>query len=84
MLLYSYQERLGCDPTDVECFDMGQSNSEHSRHRFLGGKMVIDGEEKLSTLLKLVKATQMEKNNANSVIAYHDNSSFFRLTNKSY
>ena len=24
--------KLGRDPTDVECFDMAQSNSEHSRH----------------------------------------------------
>lgn len=26
-----FKEKLGRDPTDVECFDMGQSNSEHSR-----------------------------------------------------
>mmetsp|Transcript_2387 Transcript_2387/g.3381 ORF Transcript_2387/g.3381 Transcript_2387/m.3381 type:complete len:1089 (-) Transcript_2387:913-4179(-) len=54
---------------------MGQSNSEHSRHWFFGGKMIIDGEEKPLTLFKLVKATLTEQNKANSVIAYHDNSS---------
>ena len=27
-----FVDKLGRDPTDVECFDMAQSNSEHSRH----------------------------------------------------
>ena len=66
--------KLGRDPTDVECFDMGQSNSEHSRHWFFGGKMVIDGEEKEETLFKMVKDT-LKTSNQNSVIAFHDNSS---------
>jgi len=70
------KEKLGRDPTDVECFDMGQSNSEHSRHWFFGGKMVIDGEEKPHTLFQMVKATLPEENN--SIIAFHDNSSAIR------
>ena len=70
------QDKLGRDPTDVECFDMGQSNSEHSRHWFFGGKMVIDGEEKPNTLFQMVKATLTEK--GNSIIAFHDNSSAIR------
>eukprot|EP00548_Thalassiothrix_antarctica_P001561 CAMPEP_0194131076 /NCGR_PEP_ID=MMETSP0152-20130528/1914_1 /TAXON_ID=1049557 /ORGANISM="Thalassiothrix antarctica, Strain L6-D1" /LENGTH=1316 /DNA_ID=CAMNT_0038825737 /DNA_START=39 /DNA_END=3989 /DNA_ORIENTATION=+ len=73
-----FKERLGRDPTDVECFDMGQSNSEHSRHWFFGGKMIIDGEEKSDTLFKLVKSTLTKENEANSIIAYHDNSSAIR------
>ena len=36
---------------------MAQSNSEHSRHWFFGGRMVIDGEEMDTTLFKMVKAT---------------------------
>lgn len=36
---------------------MGQSNSEHSRHWFFSGKMVIDGEEQSDTLFKMVKDT---------------------------
>ncbi|CAN0439874.1 unnamed protein product, partial [Scytosiphon promiscuus] len=32
-------DKLGRDPTDVELFDMGQANSEHSRHWFFSGKM---------------------------------------------
>jgi hypothetical protein len=51
----------------------GQSNSEHSRHWFFGGKMIIDGEEKKETLFSMVKSTLPEK--SNSVIAFHDNSS---------
>jgi phosphoribosylformylglycinamidine synthase len=52
-----FTEQLKRNPTDVECFDMGQSNSEHSRHWFFGGKMIIDGVEKKETLFGLVKST---------------------------
>lgn len=71
------QEKLGRDPTDVECFDMGQSNSEHSRHWFFSGKIVIDGQEKPHTLFQMVKAT-LPPVVENSVIAFHDNSSAIR------
>ena len=57
---------------------MGQSNSEHSRHWFFGGKMVIDGEEKSDTLFQMVKATLPKDVPNNSVIAFHDNSSSIR------
>ena len=40
-LLYATQLS---DPTNVEMFDFGQSNSEHSRHWFFKGKIVIDGD----------------------------------------
>lgn len=52
-----FRDKLKRDPTDVELFDMGQANSEHSRHWFFSGKMVIDGEEQDKTLFKLVKDT---------------------------
>ena len=29
---YNYYVKLGRDPTDIELFDLAQSNSEHSRH----------------------------------------------------
>lgn len=76
--LFYLQEKLGRDPTDVECFDMGQSNSEHSRHWFFGGKMVIDGVEKPHTLFQMVKATLPKGVPNNSIIAFHDNSSSIR------
>lgn len=73
-----FKEKLKRNPTDVECFDMGQSNSEHSRHWFFGGKMVIDGVEKPKTLFQLVKETLTEESKQNSIIAFHDNSSSIR------
>jgi phosphoribosylformylglycinamidine synthase len=72
-----YQNDLKRNPSDVELFDFAQSNSEHSRHWFFGGKMVIDGKEKEDSLFRLVKDT-LEKNpnaNKNSTIAFADNSS---------
>ena len=57
---------------------MGQSNSEHSRHWFFGGKMIIDGTEKEKTLFQLVKETLPKDKSNNSVIAFHDNSSAIR------
>ena len=56
----------------------GQSNSEHSRHWFFGGKMIIDGEEKKETLFGMVKSTLPAV--SNSVIAFHDNSSVSRCS----
>lgn len=70
-----FANKLKRDPTDVECFDLGQSNSEHSRHWFFSGKMTIDGVEQKETLFKMVKST-LDKEN--SIIAYHDNSSSIR------
>jgi len=62
------------DPTNVECFDLSQSNSEHSRHWFFRGKLIVDGKEVPDTLMKIVKATY-EANRNNSIIAFSDNSS---------
>jgi len=72
-----YRDDLKRDPSDCELFDFAQSNSEHSRHWFFGGKMVIDGVEKEESLFRIVKDT-LSKNpnaNSNSVIAFADNSS---------
>lgn len=72
-----YTKELKRDPSDVELFDFAQSNSEHGRHWFFSGRMVIDGVEKKDTLFRLVKDT-LDKNpncNKNSTIAFADNSS---------
>ncbi|EKX40946.1 hypothetical protein GUITHDRAFT_159919 [Guillardia theta CCMP2712] len=72
-----YKNELKRDPSDVELFDLAQSNSEHSRHWFFGGIMKIDGEAKDESLFRIVKDT-LEKNpntNKNSIIAFADNSS---------
>ncbi|MCY3776572.1 MAG: phosphoribosylformylglycinamidine synthase [Candidatus Aminicenantes bacterium] len=72
-----FARRLGRNPTDVECFDIAQSNSEHSRHWFFKGRMVIGGQEQASSLLELIQEP-MEANPRNSVIAFRDNSSAIR------
>ncbi|MBA4372508.1 MAG: phosphoribosylformylglycinamidine synthase [Thermodesulfovibrio sp.] len=65
---------IGRNPTNVECFDLSQSNSEHSRHWFFRGKLIIDGIEAPDNLMKIVKQT-LDHNPNNSVIAFKDNSS---------
>ncbi|KAK7235061.1 phosphoribosylformylglycinamidine synthase [Aureococcus anophagefferens] len=78
-----FATKLGRDPTDVELYDMSQSNSEHSRHWFFSGRQVVDGVEKDKSLFRLVKATLEAAKAAAardgrddvSVIAFHDNSS---------
>jgi phosphoribosylformylglycinamidine synthase len=62
------------DPTDVELFMLGNNNSEHSRHWFFKGRLIINGQEVPDTLFQIVKATLL-KNQGNSVIAFSDNSS---------
>jgi phosphoribosylformylglycinamidine synthase len=62
------------NPTNVECFDLGQSNSEHSRHWFFKGKLIIDEKEVSATLMDILKEPLL-KRPQNSVIAFRDNSS---------
>lgn len=66
--------RMGRDPTDVELFDFSQSNSEHSRHWFFRGRLVVDGAEVPGTLMDVVRET-LTAQPANSVVAFADNSS---------
>ena len=68
---------IGRNPTNVECFDLGQSNSEHSRHWFFKGRLIIDGEEMPYTLMDIIKQP-LEENPGNSIIAFKDNSSAIR------
>ncbi len=72
-----FVERIGRDPTNVECFDIAQSNSEHSRHWFFQGRLIIDGEELPRHLLAVVRQP-LDANPNNSVIAFKDNSSVIR------
>ncbi len=62
------------DPTNVELFMLGNNNSEHARHWFFKGRMVIDGQEAPQTLLQMIKST-LKANPSNSVSAFSDNSS---------
>ncbi len=72
-----FVNELRRNPTNVECFDLGQSNSEHSRHWFFKGKLIIDGQEMPQTLMEIIKYP-LEVNPNNSVIAFKDNSSAIR------
>ena len=72
-----FVEQVGRDPTDVELFDIAQSNSEHSRHWFFKGRLVIDGTEAPRNLMELLRAP-LDANPGNSVIAFKDNSSGIR------
>ncbi len=69
-----FVETLGRNPTDVELFQLGQANSDHSRHHVFKGKFVIDGKKMPYTLMDLIRAP-FEKRPGNSVIAFYDNSS---------
>ena len=69
-----YKYKLKRDPTNVELFDLAQSNSEHSRHWIFNGKLIIDNIEKPDSLFKLVKQPYL-KNPNNSILAFCDNSS---------
>ncbi len=68
---------IGRNPTNVECFDLSQSNSEHSRHWFFRGRLVVDGKEVSGNLMKIIKQT-LDAKPGNSVIAFKDNSSAIR------
>jgi phosphoribosylformylglycinamidine synthase len=72
-----FRDDIGRDPTDVELFDIAQSNSEHSRHWFFKGRLVIDGQDSDRHLMALLRAP-LEANPGNSVIAFKDNSSAIR------
>ncbi|XP_037324944.2 phosphoribosylformylglycinamidine synthase [Pungitius pungitius] len=70
-------QRIKRNPTSVECFDLAQSNSEHSRHWFFRGRMQINGLHQDETLFSLIMKTQNQSNN-NNVIKFCDNSSGIR------
>jgi phosphoribosylformylglycinamidine synthase len=69
-----FVNRIGRNPTSVEAFDIAQSNSEHSRHWFFKGRLVIDGEEMPDHLISVVQRP-LKARPSNSIIAFEDNSS---------
>ncbi|QCR23160.1 phosphoribosylformylglycinamidine synthase [Pontibacter sp. SGAir0037] len=75
--LNQLSERVGRPLTDSEVFGFSQVNSEHCRHKIFNGKFVIDGEEKPSSLFKLIRKTS-ETNPNDIVSAYKDNVAFIK------
>lgn len=69
--------KIGRPLTDSEVFGFSQVNSEHCRHKIFNGTFVIDGEEKTTSLFKLIKETS--KQNPNDIVsAYKDNVAFIK------
>lgn len=67
-----FRDKYQRNPTDVELFDILQSNCEHSRHNFFNGQMIIDKKPMDKTLFQLVKETNT---NPHSLVAFSDDSS---------
>ncbi len=73
-------------PSDVELYDLSQSNSEHSRHWLFRGELVLDGNPLPYSLMDLIKMPieKLQKDKLkrgqrdNSLIAMKDNSSAIR------
>lgn len=73
--LSNLAKKLGRPLTDSEVFGFSQVNSEHCRHKIFNGTFVVDGEEKPTSLFKLIKRTSQENPNG-LVSAYKDNVAF--------
>tara|TARA_B100000787_G_scaffold170248_1_gene165203 strand:+ start:43161 stop:46856 length:3696 start_codon:yes stop_codon:yes gene_type:complete len=63
--------------TDSEVFGFSQVNSEHCRHKIFNGTFIIDGEEKPTSLFKMIKETSKQHPN-DIVSAYKDNVAFIK------
>jgi len=75
--LNGVSKKIGRPLTDSEVFGFSQVNSEHCRHKIFNGTFIIDGEEKPSSLFKLIKETS--KQNPNDIVsAYKDNVAFLK------
>jgi phosphoribosylformylglycinamidine synthase len=75
--LNNVSNKIGRKLTDSEVFGFSQVNSEHCRHKIFNGTFVIDGEEKPTSLFKLIKKTSAE--NPNDIVsAYKDNVAFIK------
>lgn len=75
--LEGISEKTGRKLTDSEVFGFSQINSEHCRHKIFNGSFIIDGEEKPTSLFKLIKETARQNHN-DIVSAYKDNVAFIK------
>lgn len=75
--LENLAKKLGRKLTDSEVFGFSQANSEHCRHKIFNGTFVIDGEEKPTSLFKLIRKTS-ETHPNEIVSAYKDNVAFVK------
>ncbi|MBN8696689.1 MAG: phosphoribosylformylglycinamidine synthase [Bacteroidetes bacterium] len=63
--------------TDSEIFAFSQANSEHCRHKIFNGTFVVNGEEKPTSLFKMIRKTS-ETHPNEIVSAYKDNVAFIK------
>ena len=75
--LEDVSKKIGRKLTDSEVFGFSQVNSEHCRHKIFNGTFIIDGEEKPTSLFKLIKETSKQHPN-DIVSAYKDNVAFIK------
>lgn len=75
--LENLSKKLNRKLTDSEVFAFSQANSEHCRHKIFNGTFVIDGEEKTTSLFKMIKKTSATHPN-DIVSAYKDNVAFVK------
>jgi phosphoribosylformylglycinamidine synthase len=62
------------NPTNVELLQLGNANSEHSRHGFFKGRIVVDGIPMKETLFELVQSPIKKLGNDNrSLVYFKDN-----------
>ncbi len=74
-----FVESLKRNPTDVELFQLGNANSEHSRHWFFKGRLVIDGVPMSRTLFDIVQSPLNYLGEQDvSLIAFRDNAGAIR------
>ena len=71
---YLFTQVLHRNPTDVELFQLGNANSEHSRHWYFKGQIVIDGTPMPETLFAIVQRPLKSLGSDNrSLVAFRDN-----------
>jgi len=74
-----FTEVLRRDPTDVELFQLGNANSEHSRHWYFKGRIVIDAMPMPRTLLEIVQHPLERLGHDNRTLkAFNDNAGVLR------
>ncbi len=74
-----FTKKLRRNPTDVELFQLGNANSEHSRHWYFKGLIVIDGVVMPRTLLEIVQYPLERLGEGNRTLkAFNDNAGVLR------
>jgi len=61
--------------TEVELFDLSQSNSEHSRHWFFKGKYIVNENLDDISLFDRIRSTLTTSQSENSILSFCDNAS---------